>query len=700
MIHIKERSFLSFFTRLFHNPVKKNQDTCKAKHKDSLAVAKKEPKKLFDLNKGGITYTSLYTQGVSLNTGVSGLYTLAHVQQGFDAFGLPLQAQATGVMDDGQFERNYSSYSVNFDVQTFQEGLRQRALNSLTNQEANTRNLLSKGHINLTDSMNAFESIRRKINAPDYVVEENICKGQLQKDEDSLKKNPNADTTELHGLKQKMTMFEQLKNRYEQLLAIKRNYSSIASKDTVLTNNEARFEKDKQSLSNPDNVKKLLSNSGELSGYEKFLMGFQKFSIGVNSEEISQFTLHNFVMKGVDIGYKVNDIYVLGGYGHEEAVVNPYLMTGINVPTYNRTVEYARVGIGGPEESNFYATVIQINDPGSTNALSENNWIIDVSKKIVCSKNLDFEGEVAQSFFTYLPNRADSNPLPLTSNDNSRLAWALRAHGVIPYSNTSIRAEYDNIGGDFITLGNQFLLSGAQLYRAEISQPIGSKFKLTLGGEHATQNLLSSSNSTQTNNWVDFSVQYKPSHSLTLQLKYSPRQFQQQEGTVEANNITSNINQISFTCNANNHFWGDEQYTTIFVGNFQYVTPDNSAFLAQNLNLTYYMFNETIALNSSHSITFSADESRNDWTGSLSQFIGEGAYNMNIKKSILLSGGLQWLQQPGIVSNAAGVIGSIGMQFKKWGKLSLQLNCRNNVDRPFEMNTAQVIISTNACILW
>ncbi len=146
----------------------------KAKPKDTATViAKKKPhKKEFDLTKGGISYTTLYAQGVNLNTGVTGLYSLVHGYQGFDAMGLPFKAQGTGVMNNGQFERNYSSFSVDFDGQTYLSRLRQKAMNELLNKEAGAKSGLGKAptapHMNLTDSMKSFESVRTQLTSPSY----------------------------------------------------------------------------------------------------------------------------------------------------------------------------------------------------------------------------------------------------------------------------------------------------------------------------------------------------------------------------------------------------------------------------------------------------------------------------------------------------------------------------------------------------
>ncbi|HXB13932.1 MAG TPA: hypothetical protein VNZ45_18225 [Bacteroidia bacterium] len=706
LIAKKEHKFLGFLSGLFHRYTKKtNQDTSaaakkNAKRNDSIAAVHKKLPKMFDFTKGGITYTSLYTQGVSLNTGVSGLYNIAQVFQGFDIYGLPIKAEATGVMNNGQFEKDYSSYSISFDAPAFLNKLKQRSLDNLTNVQADERAISGKQHVSLADSMNSFESVRQQVNSPSYQADLDKAKTQLAIDEDSLKKNPNMDTTQLHGLKQKLAAAQQLEQRYNQLFAMKKNYSSLASSDTAVTNNENRYNKDKALLNNPGSIEKTLMASPQLSGAEKFLMGFKKFSIGLNSEDISEFTLHNFMMKGVDIAYKAGDVYISGGYGKEQAVINPYLMTGVNVPTYNRTVEYGRVGIGSAQSSNLYATVLQINDPGNPSSLGETNWVLDISKKIVCNKNLDFEGEVAQSIFKYLPTHSDTIPTPLTSKNDMSLAYALRGHAIIPYTNTIIKAEYANTGEDFITLGNPYLLTGAKIYSADITQPMGSKLKVGVGGAHTEQNLLNSDNAKQTDNWIDFSVAYKPNKTVNMELKYSPRQFQQQEGTVVANSLTSNIDQISFMCNASTRFLKKDEFTTLFIGNFQYNTPGSNLFLTQNLNLTYYMLNEIISLGSSNSIMIAANESRNGWTGSLSELINEGTYNTIIGKSLTTSGGLQWVEQPGVIANAIGVIGSIGKTFKKWGRFSLQLNCRNNMYRPFELKTAQIIVSTNACILW
>ena len=616
--------------------------------------------------------------------------------------GLPLQAEGTAVMDNGTYEKAYSSYSVSFDVQTYLSQLRQRAMSALTNKEAAIKDGSLKQHMNLSDSMNTFESVRQKLNSPDYQADMDVAKKLEAKEQDSLGKSPNMDTTELHGLRQKVLAFEQLEKRYTQLLNIKKHYSSMESaNDTAVTNNEARYNKDRAALNgSSDNVEKELLDNKMLSKPEQFLMGFQKLSIGNNSEEISQLTLHDFMFKGGDVAYKAGNVYVSGGYGNEQAIIDPYLLTGVNVPTFKRTVEYLRMGIGSAQSSNTYVTVIRMTDPVSPTSLGEDNTIIDISKKISYGKNFDIEGEIAQSFFKYLPAKVDSIPLPAVSNKDMSLAYSLTAHGTLPFTKTSIKCEYSDIGGSYVTLGNPYLLTGAHIYRAELSQPINKKLKVAIGGEHTEQNLLNSDNEKQTDNWLDFSVDYKPTSNITMQAKYSPREFQEQEGVVFANNITSNMNQMSFMSNITSHLMGRDENTTVFIGNFQYSSPQNSFFLVQATTLTYYMLNEMMSLTPSSGITITANESRNGWNGSLSQLISQGTYNEMAGKNFITSEGLQWVQQPGFMPNEMGLVGSIGKSFKKWGKLSLLLNGRNNIQRPFYMQTAQVIVSANASIFW
>jgi hypothetical protein len=702
----KEHNFFAFFTRLFHKPVKRLKDTSatarkKAKANDTTATAKKPHKKEFDLTKGGVSYTSLYTQGINLNTGINGLYSLTHVFQNFDAFGLPLQAQGTAVFNNGTYESAYSTYSVNFDEQTYLERLRKRAMDQLVNKEANMRDGLTKQHLNLSDSMQTFESTRQKLTSPSYQADIWQCRDMEKKEQDSLNKNPNMDTTKLHSLRTKIAAAEQLEKRYNQLFAIKKNYSSLATRnDTAITNNEARFDKDKAALDNPQSVVKDLENNKMLSKYEKFLMGFQKLSFGNNMEEISQLTLHSFMFKGADVAYKAGDVYVAGGYGNEQAIIDPYLMSGVNIPEIKRTVEYARAGLGSEQSNNIYLTAIRITDAGSPSSLGENNTIIDISKRIVCTKNLYIEGEIAQSFFKYLPNKSDTAPLPSLSGKDMNLAYSLRLHGILPYLKTTVKAEYSDVGAGYITLGNPYLLTGSHIYRAELMQPINKKLKIGIGGEHTEQSLLNSPNEKQTDNWLDFSIDYKPANNIVMQAKYSPREFQQQEGTIIANNYASNMNQMSFMTNISSRMFGRDENTIVFIGNFQYSTPQSAIFLQQSTTLTYYMLNEIFSVSPSSGITLTANESRNGWTGNLSQLISEAMYNKMTAKSFTISGGMQWVEQPSIMPNEMGLIGSIGKTFKKWGKFSLMLNGRNNIDRPFYMNSAQFIVSANASIFW
>ena len=749
----KEHGFLGIFKRMFGKyKFKTPKDTGavskKSKRNDTTKVAIKLPHPaVFGLTHGGITYTSLYTQGVNLGTGISGLYNMAHAYQDFNMEGIPLVAEATGVINNGQFMKEYSSYSVNFDSRTFISALEKRARDLALNKLATEKSHLPNGqHMNLTDSLNEFESVRSKLTSPSYQTEITIAQQRLKKIEDSLAqteekrvkdsaakdskneikakdtlvkvpkqdslmktpngkqdslaKKPKVDTAELHSLRQKITLYEKLEKRYEQLYQIKRNYNKLTRVDSAEKSLDGKYEKDKSLLSNPDNIKKLLLANKMLSPYEKFFMGFQYITIGRSSQEMSEFTLHNFMMTGINIGYKTGDMYAAGGYGNEVAVINPYLMTSINVPTYHRTIEYASAGIGSPKESNLYITAINISDPGTSYSLAENNWILDVSKKITFGKSFDITGEMAHSYFNYLPNSKLDSLAPSNLTNGSDMAFALKAHGIIPVFNTDIKVEYLNTGDNYITLGNQFLLSGTKTYRVMLKQRVSKKLSLELGGAHILQDQNNLTGTQQTDNWIAFGFKYKPTNYWDIGADYSPRQLQQVQGTVIANSLTSNINQLSFTSNLKAELFDKDILTSIFVGNFQYNTPETTSFLNQNINLSYYMLNEMIMLTSYSSINLTGNESRSGWTGNISQFIGEGVYNMAIGKSFMFSSGLQMIEQSGVISNGAGLIGSIGKMFGKWGKLSIQMNCRNNIDDIFDFKTGQILISTNVSIIW
>jgi hypothetical protein len=741
----KEKHFLGFLGRMFHNPVKKEKkDSSKAvsKGQDTTHKSFKIPSPpLLAFNKGGISWTSLYTQGVNLNTEVTGMYQLAQLDQGFSLYGVPLIAEGTGVMDNGQFMKDYSSYSVNLDTRAFLGMLENRAKNAEQSKLASDRSHLPNGQkMNLADSMKSFDSIRAKLVSPSYQseiyaaqqrfkkledslsrTEEKHIKDSAGKDEnavkksendslkkeqgrnkgsDSLSKSKSVDTTELHSLRMKIAAYEKLEKRYNELFEIKKNYNKLSQPDSLEKSYTNKYSSDKNQYNNPDYVKNVLSHNKMLAPYEKFIMGFQYFKIGRITEEMSDFTLHNFMMNGVSIGYRVNNIYVSGGYGNEQAIINPYLITGVNVPTYHRTVEYASVGFGAPDKSNLYATVISISDPGSINTLQENNWIFDLTKKIVIAKNFDIEGELAHSFFKYLPNKADTSEPPITALNNNDIAYAIKTHGIIPGINTDVAAQFLQVGENYVSLGNQFLLSGTSTYRAQLKQRISRKISLELSGAHIVQNQSNLTGMQGTDNWIAAGIKYKPTGSVDLEFNYSPRQLQQQMGTVVANSLTNNIDQMSFTGNVKNKIFGLDLLNTVFIGNFQYTTPEAATYLIQNLNLTYYMLNEMLMLTGKSGINVTINESRNEWAGDLSQFIGQATYNETIGKSFMFSSGGQWIEQPGVINNAAGIIGSVGKVFGKWGRLSLQLNCRNDINNLFDFNTGQIIISTNASILW
>lgn len=690
----QKQGFFSFLKSLFgRNKQKASTDYVRKSNKnksDTSAVKNHHKQEPFEVTKGSVTWTSLYTKGVNLNTGVNGLYSLGRLSQGFGVYGAPFSLQGTGVFNNGQFEKSYSSYSMNFDVEAYLSGMKKRAEDVLINKRA-----MGKSP-NLSDSLNTFESVREKLQSPSYQAEENANKSQFQKDQDSSKKHPGYDTTELHNLRKKIYSYEQLEKRYQQLYAIKKNSSNLEKADSA----DKKYDQDEKMLNNPDNVEKVLEQNHQLNGYEKFLMGVKKFSIGQSGEEISEFTLHNFMMNGVNVGYKADDIYTYAGYGKQIAVVDPFLMTGINVPSYNRTVEFARTGEGPEDGSNFYATVLRIADPGGNNSIDETNWIMDLTKQFAIGKNIAIEGEVAKSNFTYVPGKFDSAALPFTPTNNNTLAYAIKGKAILPGLRTTLKAEVSQTGGNFVTLGNPYLISGATKYELDLIQPICRKLIVDIGGTHILENTAGSDGTKETDNWIQFSILYKPTSLINMEFKYSPRQFQEESGTIYANNITNNINQISYTATMSSELFNMKTTSTIFAGNFQYTTAElSSELLSQNIALSYYMVNELVVLSPTQGINFSVDESRDKWVGSLSQFIGQSTYNWNLKKSLTIGLGPQWVEQPGIMPNEAGLTSSLSSSIEKWGRIGLQLTYRNSIERPFG-NASQYLINGNISILW
>src|ERR1700722_3706436 len=99
VIKKQEQGFFSFFKTLFHKNTKKSSDDYVRKNKksksDSVSAKKSHKSEPFEVTKGSITWTSLYTQGVNLNTGVSGLYSLGRLFQGFDIYGAPMLGDGT-----------------------------------------------------------------------------------------------------------------------------------------------------------------------------------------------------------------------------------------------------------------------------------------------------------------------------------------------------------------------------------------------------------------------------------------------------------------------------------------------------------------------------------------------------------------------------------------------------------------------------
>ena len=76
----QKHGLFSFVSHLFHKNNKKpsyDYTRKKTRNRTDTTASKKSPKsEPFELTKGSITWTSLYTEGVNLNTGINGLYSI------------------------------------------------------------------------------------------------------------------------------------------------------------------------------------------------------------------------------------------------------------------------------------------------------------------------------------------------------------------------------------------------------------------------------------------------------------------------------------------------------------------------------------------------------------------------------------------------------------------------------------------------
>jgi len=657
------------------------------------STSKKTPSNKKDIisYKGSIQFTTNYITGNDILFGLNGLYNSINLQNTVSIDNVPVTFGITGVNNEGAVNNTYYTYYIHFNSAELAKQLEQIIINKIK-QEAKKKydSIYNKTLKPIEDSVKKFEAIKSLINDKETIQ-------QRQKNQfiiDSLQKAKASgqpiDSAKLDSLKKTQNKYEALENEFYKLLSMKArslNYQSQLNDAMQPYESSLNKANNASSSLNEESVVKDLQNSNMLSGWQKELLAVKNVTIGESTLNYSPFTITGILFNGLSAEVAPDGFYVAFSIGDElntVPVINPYAN---NTLPFKRDIDFIRVGVGEPTKTHLLFSYTNIKD-GSINsnsnstAFPEHNSIYDLDAQDYLTKTIFVKAEVAHSQLTIgnTPVVADDSSKSSNLSSNSAVSGEINAS--IPQTKSSLDFHISNVGRQFVSLGDAYLINGAITYGGFFTQNIfKSALKLKIGVEQVTTNLGTSAyplNMSRTS--LDCGFSYNLGKYGSLQLQYLPNSIITNPSANEAGQV-SQQNMLTMTDNVAFNVGKLKLTTTVNANNYYYSTNNLGETQTQYTNrLIYYYVNQNLMLKSGNYYTILANWSNTNWVdGQVQQYIVQSSYSFTAFKKVNLSFGTNLSRQ---IYNplALGGLGSIQLPVFKVSHLSLSINYRNAID--------------------
>lgn len=323
------------------------------------------------------------------------------------------------------------------------------------------------------DSLQEYQSVSSQLSDMSYlqdVSNSNIEYRQLKND--SLSGNTSAmDEMKMDSLRTVLGEYESLNRRFHELKSIGTNYNP--NLQGALTDLYSDSNGGQEKIKNVKGEAKAISDSmdaAELTGLsktQKFLMRFEKISVGYDVLSHSKLSVISYPYTGAGTDYSYKGLIVGGSVGKHSPYYSPTsfsFSSGMHLPsslTDKTTVVHVKAGLGSKDNSSILSLT---NFSGSSSESAINNFdrngngqVITLLSEKKLSENSKVEVEISKS----------SSPEQESGGSNSgalnQIAINVATENDLPRLNAKVKFEYLNIGNDFHTPGNPYLSSGFQL---------------------------------------------------------------------------------------------------------------------------------------------------------------------------------------------------------------------------------------------
>ncbi len=500
----------------------------------------------------------------------------------------PLQIKGTAVLLDGQFNQNFSNLSLSFDERAFLERQRAELLQSLhfrnllkkkdnllglttdarrflknelrvqffqriiTQQKFNQLKATTEGKVDtikleiismLTDSVTLayYKKQRRRLKElPAYLDSARIIAVRLDSvwaEVKELKEYTNIDLEEQERLLLQLNKISQgFRNSWEE----KKEYGQETINELKLK--VEKFSTFLENYDNPEFLRKKLLKKKKMKWHDKILAWTRNFDLGLFHLQGSSFTLNSLSLTGLRYGFDFSGSYGTIAYGSQSfnSSFIPVLTNNLFQPFVGRKMLFAQAGIGDRSSDYLQLSFLSIKDGNNPEdsllIYPKNNTIVSLEGQNTLGDHLQLKTELAFA----------NHDLVGTNRENGNRSIGLfnsAAEVTIQYSkkDLSLAIGYFQIGPEFISLGNPFLLTNRRGLLLNTELILFNKLSIDFQskiGRSIEKNLQFDD---ELADWQLLGgITYRSSNNNTLTAKVSPNTFRQ-SGTGNFNTSGNNM---------------------------------------------------------------------------------------------------------------------------------------------------------------
>lgn len=450
----------------------------------------------------------------------------------FAVAGLPFQVSYYGRQSNSAFLRDYNDFRIAFNVPAFRK-LRQDQLRSRLSGvigKIQDPGLLSK----ITTLTDKIRQLKQLLNGTEF-ANRYIKSKQTIAYEDQLPDDAGDKKAVVAASKKVVALYEEKQALLQSYEGAKDSLQHIYAANTKKIGQlQHLINGNMYTAQGTDLIKDKLNQQGLLDKKTARLLktayAVRSFAIGRTLPNMTNLTVKNINVKGINFEYNTNNIYAAVTAGVIDFRSRDFIYgKASKVPQH---VYAASLGYGLKEGNHVivtgYSGKKQIISNSSVGASSLSGMSIEA--QWIIHQYLRITGEVAQSTSPVYASGDGIKKQGFKINDNSNKAYSLQLYGYIPFTKTRLEAYYQRTGINFQNFTNYRINSNASTWNLRLEQYLWKKQLRLLASakkndysnpfviqQYNSNTIFTSFSATfRKRNFPSFTVGYMPSSQYTI----------------------------------------------------------------------------------------------------------------------------------------------------------------------------------------